>query len=108
MGGYSANAVCQSDPRLQRITTQLIDGTLTGPGGVFWMVHDELLSRNDEFFVLADFNSYMKTFDELVETYHDKEKWAKMSLENIANSAFFSSDRTIREYADEIWHVKHK
>ena len=107
-GGYNSQAVANSDYRLKRIMAQLVDGTLSSNGEVFWMIYDELLNRNDEFFVLADFDSYMKAFDELVETYNDRRKWNQMSLENIANSAFFSSDRTIREYADDIWKVEHR
>ena len=53
--------------------------------------------------VLGDFDSYVKAWENLDHIYSDKERWNRMSLANIANSAFFSSDRTIREYAEEIW-----
>jgi signal peptidase I len=60
---------------------------------------------DDEYFVLGDFDSYVKAWEKLDKIYSDKEQWQAMSLANIANSAFFSSDRTITEYAEEIWHA---
>ncbi|MBR2540337.1 MAG: glycogen/starch/alpha-glucan phosphorylase [Mogibacterium sp.] len=104
-GGYSAQDVRDNDPRLIRITDQLIDGFFRRSGQDFWGIRDALLNHNDEFFVLGDFDSYVKRWEDLDKTYSDKIKWAQMSLTNIANSAFFSSDRTIKEYAEEIWHV---
>ncbi|MBO7669435.1 MAG: glycogen/starch/alpha-glucan phosphorylase, partial [Oscillospiraceae bacterium] len=59
------------------------------------------------FFVLKDFDAYVKAFAHLDTLYRDSARWGAMSLANIAGSAYFSSDRTIREYADEIWHVEH-
>ena len=56
--------------------------------------------------VLGDFDSYVKAFEEMDKIYSDKYRWNAMSLANIANSAFFSSDRTIAEYAEDIWHTK--
>jgi starch phosphorylase len=53
--------------------------------------------------VLGDFDSYVRAWENMDKIYSDKERWNKMSLANIANSAFFSSDRTIREYAEVIW-----
>lgn len=104
-GGYSAHDVVQRDARLKRITEQLVNGTFARSGYDFWGIHDALLSSNDEFFVLGDFDSYVKTWGEMGEIYNDRERWARMSLANIANSAYFSSDRTIAEYAKEIWKV---
>ena len=106
-GGYNSNSIINSDSRLSKIVTQLIDGTISKGGEPFWSIYDELTKYNDEFFVIADFDSYIKTFEKTLETYKDKNKWLGMSLENIANSAYFSSDRTIREYADEIWDIRH-
>ena len=65
-----------------------------------------MLSNNDEFFVLEDFDSYAKTQAELDNRYKDKEKWIKMSIQNIAHAGIFSSDRTICQYAEEIWKTK--
>ena len=104
-GGYSAQNCIDADARLQKITSQLIDGTFSRCGYSFWGVHDALLRSNDEYFVLGDFDPYVKKWEEMDGIYKKKKRWAKMSLANIANSAFFSSDRTIAEYAEDIWHV---
>lgn len=105
-GGYSAQACVDADPRLRRITTQLVDGTFKRCGQDFWGIYDALLKNNDEFIVLGDFDSYVKVWEEMGKTYGNKQKWAGMSLANIANSSFFSSDRTIAEYAEEIWGIR--
>ena len=55
--------------------------------------------------ILADFNSYKDAHDKIYGLYQDKSKWAKMCLTNIAKSAFFSSDRTINDYVNDIWHL---
>ena len=57
---------------------------------------------------MKDYDAYMKAFGNLDHIYRDEGRWGAMSLTNIARSAFFSSDRTIREYADDIWHVEHR
>jgi starch phosphorylase len=70
------------------------------------VIFDELMYRNDEYFVLADFDAYVEAQKEVERRYLDQDYWAKMCLVNIAKSGFFSSDRTIRQYADEIWHIR--
>ena len=105
-GGYSAQGCVDADRRLARITSQLVDGTFKRCGYDFWGIYDALLRSNDEYFVLGDFDSYVKVWEEMGRMYDDKQRWAKMSLANIANSSFFSSDRTIAEYAREIWGIK--
>ena len=104
-GGYSAQNCVNGDYRLRRITSQLVDGTFRRSGYDFWGIHDALLGANDEYFVLGDFDSYVKKWEEMDGIYADRQRWARMSLANIANSAFFSSDRTIAEYAKDIWHI---
>ena len=104
-GGYNAGEVCGNDPRLRRMTEQLVDGFFGKCNYNFWQIYDALLRYNDEYFVLGDFDSYMKAWEEVDRMYSDREKWEKMSLINIARSAFFSSDRTIKEYSDDIWHA---
>ncbi|MBE6042408.1 MAG: glycogen/starch/alpha-glucan phosphorylase, partial [Clostridiales bacterium] len=104
-GGYFSQYVVSEDPRLQRMTEQLIDGTFSRSDYNFWGIHDALFRSNDEYFVLGDFDSYVKAWEDMDKIYSDKEKWARMSLANIANSAFFSSDRTIAEYAKDIWNI---
>lgn len=65
------------------------------------------MERGDEYFVIKDFTSYVEAWEKLSNIYKDTEKWGQMSLMNIARSAYFSSDRTIKEYADDIWHTYH-
>ena len=107
-GGYSSQTTIEADARLSRIVNQLVDGTFDKSGKKFWGIYDALTQQNDEYFVLKDFDSYMDSFKTLGKIYSDKSKWSNMSLVNIAKSHYFSSDRTIREYADEIWHTPHK
>ncbi len=110
-GGYNSQETAEADLRLKRITSQLVDGTLKdgyGQAVGFWGIYDDLLARSDEYFVMKDFDAYIKAFENLDRIYRDEQHWGAMSLTNIARSAFFSSDRTIREYADDIWHVSHR
>ena len=102
-GGYSATGCINADPRLKRMTEQLVDGFFSKCDYSFWGIHDALINSNDEYFVLGDFDSYVKAWENMDRIYSDRERWSRMSLANIANSAFFSSDRTIREYAEDIW-----
>ena len=67
------------------------------------MIFDELMNRNDEYFLFADFEAYLKAQAKVDELYRDRAKWSKMCLVNIAQSGYFSSDRTIEEYVKDIW-----
>ena len=91
--------------RLGRIIDQLNDGTFAELSGSFQSVHDELMMSNDHDLVLADFYSYVKAWEELVQTHGDRRSWIRASIHNTAQSGFFSSDRTVREYNSEIWHA---
>ncbi len=91
--------------------TSLINGTFDQDTELFREIYESLLngyggSRADEYFVLADFESYKKAQEEVDAAYKDKKRWAKMAIINVAKSGKFSSDRTIKEYADEIWNLK--
>ena len=101
--GYWAWDEVNSDPRLGRVVNQLVDGSLARLNGHFELVHDELMTNNDQWFVLKDFQPYVKAFEELRQTCDDPHTWARMSLINTARAGKFSSDRTIREYAEDIW-----
>lgn len=59
----------------------------------------------DPYMCLADYDSYMNAFENLIYSYHNEDTWTKMSLNNIAGAGFFAADRSIREYADNIWHL---
>ena len=96
----------KQDVELEKITQQLVNDFFLSNGQNFWTINDSLFAHNDEYFVLRDFRSYMDMWYKLVNIYHnDKMLWNKMSLCNIANSGYFSSDRTIEEYNKDIWHV---
>lgn len=95
-----------TNPRLRQILEQLNSNYLTENPQEFRAIYDSLLLYNDEFYVLKDFESYMKTFEEAAACYLKQEQWLKSSLHNIAESGIFSSDRTIREYAHQVWRVR--
>lgn len=103
--GYDAWEYYSKDADLKNVIDSLIDGTF-GPQDEFKVIHDELMFRNDEYFLLADFRAYVEAQKEVERRYNDKDYWAKMCLVNIAKSGFFSSDRTIQQYAQEIWDIK--
>ncbi len=100
---YRAWDYYMNDERINRAMNSLIDGTW---GDDFRTIYDEILTKNDEFFVLADFNSYVQAQEEIERRYADRNAWARTCLINIAKSWYFSSDRTIRQYAEDIWHIQ--
>ena len=100
---YRAWDYYMNDWRINRAMNSLIDGTW---GDDFRIIYDEILTKNDEFLVLADFDSYVQAQEEIERRYADKNAWAKTCLINIAKSWYFSSDRTIRQYAEDIWHIQ--
>lgn len=102
-GQYRAWDYYMNDYRILNAMNTLIDGTW---GDDFRVIYDEILTKNDEFFVLADFDSYVQAHEEIARRYEDRHAWAKTCLINIAKSWYFSSDRTIKQYAEDIWHIK--
>lgn len=104
---YRSWDIYHTNPDLRRVVDQLIHGFfLEDQSEEFRVIYDSLLLYKDEFFVLQDFDDYIKAFMTLQESYCHREQWSRMSLINIAESGRFSSDRAIREYAGEIWKVK--
>lgn len=102
-GGYSSWDICNKDYRLQRVTNDLINGKYCRDKDRFRTIYENLLTYNDEFFVLKDFDSYLQAQERVNNLYIDKDKWQRMCGINIAHSGIFSSDRTIKEYATGIW-----
>ncbi len=101
---YSAQAIYAFHHDLHRIIDQLTNGFFDDvPHEEFQPLVDSILKLNDEFFVLKDFDEYVKTQYRLSQDFTNAEKWNKMSLVNIAKSGIFSSDYTIKEYARQIW-----
>ena len=103
---YRAWDAYSEDPRLMMALNSLIDGSWNGSKDDFRVIYDEILTKNDEYLVLADFDSYVRAHEAIEEKYNDKYAWARSCLINIAQSAYFSSDRTIKQYAEEIWGLK--
>lgn len=110
-GGYYPMDVLNADPDLKGVIDQLVDGTYAGGDtGMYRDLYESLTRGNqggkaDMYFILKDFDSYVKAQEKVEETYRDTERWAKMALLNTASCGKFSSDRTIQEYVDEIWHL---
>lgn len=102
-GGYSAIDVCNKDQRLMRVINNLVDGTYCKDKERFRTIYENLTTYNDEFFVLKDFDSYIKANEKVDRLYRDSSVWQRMSAINIGHSGIFSSDRTITEYATGIW-----
>ena len=105
-GQYFAWDIVNSDrTRLGRIIEELTDGTFAALSGNFESIHHEVMLNNDYDLVLKDFHSYVDTWEALTATYPNAQDWNRRALHNTAMSGWFSSDRTIREYRDEIWHA---
>lgn len=103
-GGYYAQDIYNSDDRIKKVLDQLVDGTLL-PANVFDDIYYSILTHNDEFFVLKDFDSYAETQEMVELAYRNQSEWLKKCVINIAHSGKFASDRTISEYAAEIWKI---
>ena len=104
--GYNAYSYYENNPMLHRIIDSLTNGTWSDNYNDFKDISDEFLIRNDEYMILADFDSYCDAHTKMYQLYEDRNAWAKKCLINIAKSSYFSSDRTIRDYANDIWHIK--
>ncbi|SHF11765.1 glycogen/starch/alpha-glucan phosphorylase [Clostridium fallax] len=104
-GGYSSYDIYNNDIRINRILNDLVNGAYCNDKENFRAIYNHLLTYNDEFFDLRDFDSFVKAQDRVDKLYRDKSKWYSMSIINIAKSGIFSSDRTIYEYAKGIWDV---
>lgn len=102
-GGYSSKDLYHSDRRIKRVVDDLVNGFIPGLGKDGIAIYDSLITYNDEYFVLRDFYSYIEAQKSLQELYKNQDLWNKISLKNTACSGFFSSDRTIEEYINDIW-----
>lgn len=105
-GGYRAWDMYHQDKRISTILEQLVNGFFPNETEEFRPIYDNLLYHNDEFFVLKDFASYLNVQSQIDSKFCNQELWQKMSINNIAHSGVFSSDRTISEYASDIWKIK--
>ena len=104
--GYYSNDYYNNNERIRKVLDRIDRGF---NGKSFWHIKEYLLNRypvSDPFMCLADFNNYMATYYKLDQTYKNQRKWNQMSLVNIAKAGIFSSDRSIMEYANNIWDIK--
>jgi glycogen phosphorylase len=104
-GGYRAHEYYHHDKRIKQVVDQLVNGFFPDVHDHFEPIYDSLLTQNDEYFVLRDFAPYAETQEKVEAAYTQRERWLKMSAINIAHSGYFSSDRTVQEYANEIWDI---
>lgn len=111
-GGYYPMEIYNNDPDVRKVLTQMIDGTFSGGNKeLFRELYESLLNswgggRPDCYFILKDFRSYADAQKRVDAAYRDQEWWAKAAILNVAHSGKFSSDRTIQEYVDDIWHLE--
>ena len=103
---YYSRGVYESNPVVRRVVDSFVDGTIPNVRNEGSEIYEALITHNDEYFLLEDFASYVAAQEKIDQLYRDKEKWAHMSLVNIATSDKFTSDDTIEQYAKEIWNLK--
>ena len=110
-GGYNPMDVFNNDADIRKVLMQLINGTYCPDNTEeFRSLYNSLLNtqetdRADRYFILKDFRSYAEAQEKIGSWYRDESEWAKKAILNVACSGKFSSDRTIREYVDDIWHL---
>ena len=108
---YDPMGIFNSDQELRHVLVQLVDGTYSGQDTeLFRDIYNSLLNtqstnRADTYFCLKDFRSYAEAHERVEAAYRDEAKWAEMAILNVAHVGKFSSDRTIQEYVDDIWHL---
>ena len=109
-GGYNPMDIMNSDEGIRKVLNQLIDGTYAEDKELFRHLYNSLLntlstSKADTYFILKDFRSYAEAQKRVEAAYKNTAGWAKSAILNVASSGKFTSDRTIQQYVDEIWHL---
>ena len=110
-GGYDPNVIFNNDANIRKVLMQLVNGTYSANDTeLFRDLYNSLLNtqctaKADTYFILKDFESYAKTQELIGEAYKDTKRWNKMVIMNVSCAGKFSSDRTIQEYVDDIWHL---
>lgn len=108
---YNPMEIYNNDPDIHKVLNQLIDGTFSANDKeLFRDLYNSLLSNQggqiaDRYFILADFRSYANEQQKINSYYRNRKAWAKSAILNVAHVGKFSSDRTIQEYVDDIWHL---
>ena len=112
-GGYNPMDIYNSDQDIRKVVDQLVDGTYSkGDRELFRTLYNSLLNtqstdKADRYFILKDFRSYAEAQKKVEKAYRNTQSWAKSALLNTAHVGKFTSDRTIQEYVDDIWHLDH-
>ena len=109
-GGYDPMEIFNNDQDIRKVLMQLINGTYSQDTELFRHLYNSLLntfstSKADTYFILKDFRSYAEAQKKVEAAYADEKAWAKSAILNVASSGKFTSDRTIQQYVDEIWHL---
>ena len=110
-GGYDPTEIFNNDPDVRRVLMQLINGTFApNDPDRFRTLYNSLLntkstSKADTYFILKDFKAYAEAHKKVEAAYRDEKGWARSAILNVSCSGKFTSDRTIQEYVDEIWHL---
>ena len=110
-GGYNPQEIFNNDPDIRKVLMQLINGYYCPDDPERFrdlynsLLNTQVSSRADTYFILKDFKSYAEAQKRVEEAYKDEKRWAKMAILNTACSGKFTSDRTIQQYVDEIWHL---
>jgi starch phosphorylase len=104
-GGYDPKEIYDNDPRIHEVLDQLTNGFFDKVDKDEFLMIRENLIYQDHYFVLKDFDSYVKAQEKINELYKDQKKWLRMSILNTAKSGFFTTDRTMKQYNDDIWHT---
>lgn len=103
---YNPKEYYENNKDIKKVLDSLIDGTLSDDNtGEFKELYNSILEY-DQYFLLGDFKYFKEEKKKLFEAYKNKYLWAKMCLKNVSNAGVFSSDRTIKQYAEEIWNIK--
>jgi starch phosphorylase len=105
-GRYRSMEYYHHDLRIRQVVDQLTNGFYAEDEGEFGAIADSLLVQNDQYFVLRDFASYIDVQEKVGTAYQHTDNWLEQALINISHSGYFSSDRTIREYAENIWKIE--
>ncbi|ACD51756.1 MULTISPECIES: glycogen/starch/alpha-glucan phosphorylase [Clostridium] len=104
---YNPMTYYKKNKSIKRVLDTLIDGTFDdGNTEDFEDLYNSLLEEGDQYYLLADFESFKEAQDKVFKDYKDTKKWAKKCFTNLYSAGIFSSDRTIKQYCDEIWDIK--
>ncbi|MFX3617173.1 MAG: glycogen/starch/alpha-glucan phosphorylase [Sporolactobacillus sp.] len=107
-GSYHSKTYYETNPILKRVLDAFIDGSIPGADGEGRDIFDSLVNYGDEYFVLRDFDDYVKAQKKIETLYRDPLKWQRTALINIAGAGVFSSDYTVLQYATDIWDVSYR